>query len=149
MQIAVGDSFPDFASETHDGTTVRLADYRNKQNVVVYFYPRDLTPGCTREAGDFNRRLAEFGALGTAVVGISVDPKEKHARFTAECGLSFPLLTDTGGALSGQLGILRDSGTSERTTFVLDKAGIVRRLFSVKSVGGHVDEVLEAVRSLA
>lgn len=149
MQIAVGDAFPEFASETHDGATVNLGDYRGTQNVVVYFYPRDLTPGCTREAGDFNRHLADFAALDTAVVGVSVDPKEKHAQFTAECGLSFPLLTDAGGALSEKLGILRESGTAERTTFVLDKAGAVRHLFSVKSVDGHVDEVLKAVRSLA
>lgn len=149
MQIAVGDSFPEFTSETHDAGTVRLADYRGIRNVVVYFYPRDLTPGCTREAGDFNRRLAEFAALDTAVVGVSVDSKEKHGRFIAELGLAFPLLTDPGGALSGRLGILRDSGTAERTTFVIDKAGTVRRIFSVKTVDGHVDEVLQAVRALA
>lgn len=148
MAIEVGDPFPAVEGTTHDGRAVRLEDFQGTRNVVLYFYPRDLTPGCTREAGDFNRRLGDFAALDTEVVGMSVDPPELHARFTSECDLRFPLLTDEGGRLSAVLGILGEGGTARRTTFLVGKDGRLRRVFHVKSVDGHVDEVLEAVRAL-
>jgi peroxiredoxin Q/BCP len=148
MEIRVGDPMPDIEGRTATGETVRLADYRGTRNVVLYFYPRDLTPGCTREAIDFDRRLEEFAALDTAVLGMSVDPPERHERFIATCGLRFPLLSDAGGEWSRRLGILGERGTARRTTFVVDKEGIVRKAFAVQHVDGHVDEVLEAVREI-
>lgn len=144
--MGVGDRFPDLEGQTHDGTTVRLDDLRRNGGAVVYFYPRDLTPGCTREAIDFERRLDDFQRAGTAVVGVSVDPPDSHQRFSAACGLRFPLLSDEGGKLAGQLGILSERGTARRTTYVIDSDGTIRRLFEVKGVDGHVDEVLAAVR---
>jgi thioredoxin-dependent peroxiredoxin len=148
MALEVGDRFPAVTGTTHDGREVDLGDYAGSRNVVLYFYPRDLTPGCTREAGDFNRRLDDFAALDTEVIGMSVDPPNMHERFTTECGLNFPLLTDEKGRLSESLGILSEGGTARRTTFVIGKDGSLRHVFHVKSVDGHVDEVLDAVRAL-
>ena len=148
LAVDVGDRFPTVEGTTHDGRTVRLSDFLGTRNVVLYFYPRDLTPGCTREAGDFNRLLGDFAAAGTEVVGMSVDPPSLHERFTSECGLAFPLLTDEGGTLSRTLGILGDSGMAMRTTYVIGKDGIVKHVYHVKGVDGHVDAVLNAVRAL-
>lgn len=147
MGVTQGERFPEFEGRTHDGRQIRTADLRGR-SAVVYFYPKDMTPGCTREAIDFDRRLDLFEALGTAVVGVSVDPSESHEQFTASCGLHFPLLSDEGGALAGRLGILNERGMARRTTYVLDREGVVRRVFEVKQVDGHVDEVLKAVRAL-
>jgi len=147
--IAEGDRFPHVSGKTFQGEQIDLSGYAGKRNVVLYFYPRDLTPGCTREAIDFDRKLADFDAHDTTVIGMSVDPLEAHQTFTTSCGLHFPLLSDEGGALSDTLGIKADQGYSRRTTFVIDKTGVVRKVFEVQGVDGHVDQVLEAVRSLA
>jgi peroxiredoxin Q/BCP len=149
LGLEVGQPFPELEGTAHDGRTVRLADLRGRRRAVVYFYPRDLTPGCTREAIDFDRKLEAFSALETDVVGVSVDPPASHRRFAASCGLRFPLLTDEGGRLAERLGILGERGTARRTTYVIDRDGTVRRVFHVQRVDGHVDEVLAAVRELA
>jgi peroxiredoxin Q/BCP len=149
MAIDVGDPFPDFEGETYDGERIRLGDLFGAGLTVVYFYPRDLTPGCTREANDFNARLAQFAAVGARVVGISVDGPAAHRRFAERYALTFPLLTDRGGALAERLGIRKETGTARRTTFVVGRDGRVRHIFHVRNVNGHVDEVLAAVRALA
>lgn len=148
LNIRVGDVFPDVAGETYDGQPVRLSDYQGQQHVVLYFYPKDLTPGCTREAIDFDRKLPEFQRHGAMVIGMSVDPPGSHQRFATACGLHFPLLSDEGGQLASQLGILNEKGMARRTTFVLDKHRQVRHIFEVSQVDGHVDEVLEVVKAL-
>jgi peroxiredoxin Q/BCP len=152
MRVAIreGDAFISIQGLTYEGTSVDLNAYRGQANVVVYFYPKDLTPGCTREAIDFDRRLDQFEQANTKVVGISVDPKEAHQAFATACGLHFPLLSDSDQAWSNQLGILNDAGTyAQRTTFVVDKSGTVRKIYAVKQVDGHADEVLAFVQTLA
>lgn len=150
MAIDQGDQFPAVSGETYQGERIDLADFRGKKNVVLYFYPRDLTPGCTREAIDFDRRLDQFAAADTVVIGMSVDPPEAHQSFTAACGLHFPLLSDTDRSLSRTLGILNDNGThAKRTTFVVDKQGAVHKIFQVSTVDGHADEVLATVQKLS
>lgn len=150
MAITEGERFPAVLGETYNGEMVDLSAYHGQKNVVLYFYPKDLTPGCTREAIDFDRKLDQFAEHNTVVVGMSVDPKEAHESFCTACGLHFPLLSDPDRVLSQQLGILNDSGTyAKRTTFVLDKAGIVRKIFHVTQVDGHVDQVLDVVRALS
>jgi peroxiredoxin Q/BCP len=147
LAVEVGEPFPDLEGTTHDGRRVRLADLRGRAT-VVYFYPKDLTPGCTREAMDFERRMDDFRSLEATVVGVSVDPPESHQQFADTCGLHFPLLSDDSGQWAGRLGILNDRGMARRTTFVLDAEGVVRRVFAVQQVEGHVDDVLAAVRGL-
>lgn len=145
MNIREGDRFPDVSGRTHDGKEIHLADFQGKQNVVLYFYPRDLTPGCTREAIDFDRKLGDFAARDAVVIGMSVDPASSHGTFSQACGLKFPLLSDEDHALSETLGILNDHGMAKRTTFLIDKTGVVKKIWSVAQVDGHVDEILEAL----
>ena len=150
MPIEEGVRFPDVSGETYTGEKVSLDGYRGKKNVVLYFYPRDLTPGCTREAIDFDRKLDQLAELDTVVIGMSVDSVADHKTFSQACGLHFALLSDNDQSLSRELGILNDSGQyAKRTTFILDKTGTVKKIFEVSQVDGHVDEVLEYVRGLA
>ena len=143
MNIQEGDRFPEVAGSTHDGQEIRLSDFHGKKNVVLYFYPKDLTPGCTREAIDFDRKLDAFGAHDTAVIGMSVDPPDAHSTFSRACGLRFPLLSDEDRALSEKLGILTERGMAARTTFLIDKEGTVKKIWSVTQVDGHVDDILQ------
>lgn len=145
MKIQEGDRFPEVTGHTHDGREIRLGDFHGKKRVVLYFYPKDLTPGCTREAIDFDRKQEAFAAHDTAVIGMSVDPPEAHASFAAACGLHFPLLSDEDRSLSEKIGILTERGLAARTTFLIDKEGRVQKIWSVTQVDGHVNEVLEAL----
>lgn len=148
MNIQVGQAFPALSSTSHTGETIQLEDYQGKKNVVLYFYPKDRTPGCTREAIDFDRLLDDFHAADTEVIGMSVDSLDSHNEFSIQCGLRFPLLSDEEGKLGSQLGILNEKGLTKRVTFVIDKTGVVRQIYEVKSVDGHAQEVLEFVRTL-
>ena len=149
MNIRVGDKFPAFSGESQHGETIDLADFQGKQKVVIYFYPKDRTPGCTREAIDFDRKYDEFQEAGAALIGVSVDPLDSHKEFSMQCGLRFPLLSDDGRKLGEQLGILNEKGMTKRTTFVLAKDGTVEKIYEVNQVDGHADEVLDFVRGMA
>ena len=104
MMADVGDSMPDIALETPDGGTVRASDFRGRK-LVVFFYPKDDTPGCTVENRDFSALRPEFEKAGTALLGVSKDPPAKHAKFAAKHGLTAPLATDADGGLSDALGV--------------------------------------------
>jgi peroxiredoxin Q/BCP len=115
---------------------------------VVYFYPADLTPGCTMEAKAFNDRYDRFREAGYEVIGVSVDTDEKHEEFRAECGLRFPLVADPGAVLTGSLGLIREyegENYARRVTYLLDADGIVQRTWDVTEAGEHPEEVLAAV----
>jgi thioredoxin-dependent peroxiredoxin len=116
---------------------------------VVYFYPADLTPGCTKEAKRFNDHYDRFRESGYEVIGVSVDSDERHAEFRDECGLRFPLVADPGGELTDELDLLKDYGEygtlARRVTFLLAADGIVRQVWDVTDAGAHPDEVLAAV----
>jgi peroxiredoxin Q/BCP len=115
---------------------------------VVYFYPKDSTPGCTLEARRFNDLYDRIREAGYDVIGVSVDSEESHASFAEECALRFPLVSDEDHALSKELGILRDRGyglASARTTFLLGDDGTIERVWSVQDAGSHPDEVLAAI----
>jgi peroxiredoxin Q/BCP len=120
---------------------------------VVYFYPADLTPGCTREAEGFNELYGDFRDAGVEVVGVSTDSPESHERFRNECGLRFPLVADEGGALTTGLGLMKEYGEygslAARVTVLLDADGVVRRVWQVEDVDAHPEEVLSAARQLA
>lgn len=125
------------------------------QPLVVFFYPKDNTPGCTREGQDFRDRYAEFTAAGCAVVGVSRDSLKSHENFSAKYGFPFPLISDTNEELCRLFDVIKEKNMYgrkvmgvERSTFLLDRDGRIVREWRKVKMPGHVDEVLEAVRAL-
>jgi thioredoxin-dependent peroxiredoxin len=149
--IKTGDAAPDFELPAFDGRTFRLGDQRGKASVVLYFYPKDNTPGCTVEARAFRDRYQTFAAAGAEVVGVSSDTLESHRRFAAKHDLPFPLLSDGAGAVRKLYGVEKTLGLIPgRATFVIDKDGIVRHAFASQlEVARHVDGALAALTALA
>jgi peroxiredoxin len=148
-----GVTAPDFDLPTGDGGTLSLSDLRGKK-VVLYFYPKDDTSGCTKEACAFQENLARLKKKGAVVVGVSTDPAESHAKFAQKYGLTFPLVSDAGKSIVKKYGVWKEKSMygktymgTERTTFVIDEAGVITRIFPKVKVDGHVDEVLEALAS--
>jgi peroxiredoxin Q/BCP len=141
---------PDFTCEAHDGRQVRLADYRGSSVVVLYFYPKDGTPVCTKEACAFRDAYEEFTKLGAVVIGVSADSPERHRAFVANQALPFLLLSDQDGSLRKAYQVPRTlSIMPSRVTYVIDKAGVVRHVFSALLLADrHVAEALGIVRAL-
>lgn len=155
MSIAPGDSLPDIALTAPDGSDVRPSDFAGKK-LVLFFYPKDDTPGCTTENLDFSALSAEFDKAGTALLGISKDPPKKHEKFIAKHGLTAPLASDPEeGGLSDALGFWTEKsmyGRSYmgmvRSTVLVGADGKVARVWSPVKVKGHAAEVLEAAKAL-
>jgi peroxiredoxin Q/BCP len=150
-----GEHAPDFRLPTTGSQTIGLEDFAGKQHVVLYFYPRDDTPGCTKEACGFRDLSDRFESAGAAILGVSGDDVESHERFASKYGLPFPLLADTDHAVSTRYGAykLRERDGKqfmgiERTTFLIDKDGLVRKVYPKVDVEGHVDEVLKDIAAL-
>jgi thioredoxin-dependent peroxiredoxin len=141
----LGDSLAIELADQH-GQMRRLADYRGT-NVVLYFYPRDNTPGCTVEGKEFRELYEQFIALDCAVIGVSTDSVESHRAFAEQHGLPFPLLADSNGDLASAFGVL-DRGVAQRATFVLGRDGRVARSFLEVTPRGHAQRVLNFVRTL-
>ena len=148
--IKVGDRAPDFELEAASGQKVRLSDFLGKKNVVLFFYPKDETAGCTAEACSFRDLYQDFQDAGADVIGVSRDSAESHERFKTHHRLPFRLLTDKGGAAASALGVKKDFGLIPgRVTFVIDRGGIVRMRFDSQiQAKKHVSEALAIVRSL-
>jgi peroxiredoxin Q/BCP len=150
-RVAVGARFPDDVLETHTGGRIDLTSLGGL--AVVYFYPADNTPGCTKEALAFDRVYDEFIAAGVTVVGVSVDDVDSHKCFADDHALRFPLVADTGGELTRRLGVLKDYGEygelAARVTFLLDRDGVIRQIWEVTDPTTHPQEVLAAARALA
>jgi peroxiredoxin Q/BCP len=148
--IKEGDAAPDFTLEAQDGRTVSLHDYRGSRNVIVYFYPKDFTMGCTAEARTFSSNYDDVKDLNAEVIGISSDPVDSHGRFANECGVKFPLLSDTKGEVRALYGVKSSLGlVPGRVTFVIDKQGIVRSVFSSQiNPKRHVSKALDALSGL-
>lgn len=152
----LGHLMPDIALEAPDGTSVRPSDFRGRK-LVLFFYPKDDTPGCTTENIDFSRLLPEFEATGTALLGVSKDPPKKHAKFAAKHALTAPLASDAAeGGLSDALGIWatkqlygREFIGMVRTTYLLDGEGRIARVWRKVKVAGHAADVLEAAQALS
>ncbi len=155
MSIAPGDSLPDIALTAPDGSAVRASDFAGKK-LVLFFYPKDDTPGCTTENLDFSALSAEFEKAGTALLGISKDPPKKHLKFIEKHGLTAPLASDAEeGGLSGALGFWTEKSMYGRTymgmvrsTVLVGPDGKVARVWSPVKVKGHAAEVLEAAQAL-
>ena len=146
-----GQAAPDFALPADDGTTLRLSDLRGR-TVVLFFYPKDDTPGCTIEAREFRDAYQRFEAHGTVVLGISADGVSSHQRFKEKFDLPYPLLADEDHAVAEAYGVWKEKsmfGRSfmgiERSTFIVDRDGTIAHAFRKVSPEGHADEVGEAV----
>ena len=150
-----GDAFPDFSLTVPDGGTITRADLAGAP-AVVFFYPKDDTPGCTSENRDFSALKSQFDKAGVALLGVSKDPPAKHAKFIAKHDLTAPLASDAEeNGLSDTLGIWllkrmygREYMGMERTTYLLDAGGRIMRVWRKVMVKGHAEEVLEAARGL-
>ena len=149
-----GKAVKDFSLPSTGGGTFRLSDQRGK-TLVLYFYPKDNTPGCTAEGADFRDRYAAFRKAGAEVAGVSRDSLKSHESFKAKMRFPFELLSDADEALCAQFGVIKMKNMYgrkvrgiERSTFVIDAGGVVRREWRGVKVNGHAQEVLEFVKTL-
>lgn len=146
-----GDRAPAFTLDSDTEGKVSLRDFAGKK-VVLYFYPKDLTPGCTQQACDFNDAWAKLKKSGAVVLGVSKDPVDRHAKFREKYGLQFPLLADVDGKICEAYGVWKEKSLYgrkfmgiERTTFVIDPAGKIAKIFPKVKVNGHVAAVIAAL----
>jgi peroxiredoxin Q/BCP len=151
--IKEGDNAPDFASRDAQGNPVKLSDLRG-QNVVLYFYPKDDTPGCTKEACSFRDSTDVYEREGIKVFGVSLDDEESHQQFAQKFNLPFTLLADTDHSVSDAYGVYGEQTWGDkkfmgvaRKTFLIDKEGKIKKVFDKVNVEQHADEVLEAFRA--
>lgn len=153
-RVREGDIAPDFALPDDEGRMVRLSDFRGK-TVVLYMYPKDNTPGCTAEACDFRDNMARVQSAGAVLLGLSPDSVASHRKFKEKYQLPFPLLADEGAKVADSYGAWVEKSMFgrkymgiERSTFVIDGDGILRKVFRKVKIKGHVEQVLTAVNSL-
>jgi peroxiredoxin Q/BCP len=154
MMLAEGDPVPDVTLIAMDGAAVSPADFRG-QKLVLYFYPKDDTSGCTREAQDFTALAGEFEKAGTWILGVSKDSPERHARFAAKYGLKVKLATDPDGSVCEAFGVWGEKSLYgrkymgiDRATFLIDRDGTVAGVWRRVKVAGHAEDVLAAARAL-
>ena len=146
--ITDGTMAPSFKLKSDDGKTYSLSDYNGKKEVVLYFYPKDDTPGCTKEACAFRDNLSSLNKAGVQVLGVSMDDLDSHGKFREKYSLNFPLLADTDGKVSKEYGVYKLKNNYgkkywgiERSTFVIDTEGRIKKAIRRVQVDGHVDEV--------
>lgn len=150
--IQQGGQAPDFTLPASNGKSVSLSDFRGK-NVILYFYPKDMTPGCTTQACDFRDAHASFEKLNTVILGISRDPIQKHTKFIEKYGLPFLLLSDEEGKICDQYGVYKEKNMFgkkvmgiERSTFLIDTEGMIVNVERKVKVKDHVQQALEFVQ---
>ncbi|MCP3028836.1 thioredoxin-dependent thiol peroxidase [Halobacillus sp. A5] len=152
MTVEVGQQAPDFELTAHTGEKVKLSDYKG-QNVVLYFYPKDMTPGCTTEACDFRDHHESFSDVDAVVLGVSPDPVESHKKFIDKHDLPFLLLADEDHKVAEEYGVWKlkkNFGKEyygiERSTFIIDKEGKLAEDYRKVKVDGHVESALQLIR---
>jgi thioredoxin-dependent peroxiredoxin len=150
-ELSIGDQAPDFTLPSSTGKSVKLSDLKGK-NVVLYFYPKDDTPGCTKEACTFRDNLPKFGAMDAVILGVSKDSVDSHADFIKKYGLNFTLLSDEDLKVNNQYHTWvekenygRKYWGTERSTFVIGRDGKIVKIFRKVKVDGHEQEVLAAL----
>lgn len=147
VKLKEGDKFPEIKGDSLEGE-MSISDLKGK-NAVVYFYPKDNTPGCTKEAKDFRDYKENFDELNTRILGISTDGLKSHKKFAEKYDLNFPLLSDQSKILCTACGVKGIGGiTAKRTTFLVDKEGVVRHIWEKVDVKGHAEDVLKKIREL-
>ncbi len=149
--LKVGSTAPDFQLPTGGGKMLSLSDFRG-QKVVLYFYPKDMTSGCTKEACSFQENLSALKKKGAVVIGVSPDSPASHEKFADAYGLSFPLVSDEKKAILKKYGVWKEKSLYgkkymgvERTTFIINEEGIITHIFPKVKVDGHTEEVLQAL----
>ena len=150
QQPAVGAPAPDFSLTSSDGSQVSLKDYRGKW-VILYFYPKDFTSGCTLEAKNFQRDLAQYQAADATILGVSVDSAQSHKDFCAKEGLNFKLLSDPGGEVAGKYGSAMEykgAKMAARNTFLINPKGEIAKVYTGVKPAGHSEEVLKDLAQL-
>jgi len=152
MLPVIGKPAPDFTLPSTTGENVSLRQFKGKKTVVLYFYPKDETPGCTREACDIRDQFGEFERHGTVVLGVSTDNLDSHRQFIDKHHLPFTLLSDEDAAVSKMYGVYKQKNLYgkkymgiERTTFVIDRTGRIAQIYPKVKVDGHVQALLEFV----
>ncbi|MCT7951787.1 peroxiredoxin [Ancylothrix sp. C2] len=152
MSVKVGDIAPDFTLASQTGTPVSLKDFRGKKAVVLYFYPKDDTPGCTAESCGFRDNYQTFIDAGAEVIGVSGDSPESHQKFAKKYNLPFSLLSDTGNQVRKTYGVPAAAFglLPGRVTYVIDKDGVIRHIFnSMMNFQGHIQESLQTLQTIA
>ncbi len=151
--IKEGNKAPDFSAADQNGNKVKLSAFKGKKNVVLYFYPKDMTPGCTTEACDFRDQFKKF--KGAEILGVSIDPPERHQKFIDKYDLPFTLISDVDQKVVNKYGVWQEKKLYGRkfmgivrSTFIIDKTGVVRKIFPKVKVKNHVDEVMQALKEL-
>jgi len=153
--LEVGQVVPDFTAPATNETSFTLSDYRGKSNIIIYFYPKDSTPGCTTEGQNFRDMKTELDAHDTLVVGVSKDSMRKHENFKAKQAFNFELISDEDEAVCQLFNVIqlkklygKEYMGIVRSTFLIDKEGVLREHWDKVRVKGHADTVLEAVKAL-
>jgi thioredoxin-dependent peroxiredoxin len=154
MSLSVGDRAPAFKLKNGEGQTVKLADFKGKK-IVLYFYPKDMTPGCTKEACGFQEDLQPIAAKNTVVIGVSTDDETSHQKFADKYGLKFPLLADTNREVSEAYGVWQEKNNYgkkywgiKRTTFIIDEQGKIAHIFNRVDTAKHSQDVLAVLEKL-
>jgi len=143
-----GDKAPDFSLSSDEGNTVKLSDFEGKSIIILYFYPKDKTPGCTKEACNFRDNLEKFDELGAKVLGVSVDDIDSHRSFKEKENLNFTLLADSEKKVTKKYGVLNKFGIASRVTFVIDKQGIVKKIYEKVDPANNYKELLEYLKTM-
>ncbi len=148
QELSEGGIAPNFTLSSNDGRTISLADYKGKKNIILYFYPKDDTPGCTKEACTFRDDIAAFKTADTEILGVSTDTVKSHQRFVDKFQLNFPLLADSEKEVAKAYGALGLTGSAKRMTFLIDKNGVIKKIVAKVKVDGHSKELQEALTGL-
>ena len=154
-KLEIGETIPNFEAPATSDLNFKLSDYKGKSNLVIYFYPKDSTPGCTIEGNDFGALYDQFKAADTEIFGVSKDTMKRHDNFKAKQEFPFELISDESGEVCELFGVwqLKKNYGKEymgivRSTFLIDKDGVLRQQWNNLRVKGHVDNVLDAVKEL-
>ncbi|MFT4578213.1 MAG: peroxiredoxin Q/BCP [Nitrospinales bacterium] len=152
-EIKEGNKAPDFTALDQDGKKVKLSSFEGKKNIILYFYPKDMTPGCTTQACDFRDQQKNFKS--TIILGVSIDSQERHQKFIEKYDLPFTLLADIDKKVVQKYGVWQEKKLYGKTfmgivrsTFIIDKTGTVRKIFVKVRVKNHIEEVLNALKEL-
>ncbi|MCI0529917.1 MAG: thioredoxin-dependent thiol peroxidase [Nitrospira sp.] len=154
-ELKEGEQAPDFSLPSSEGRNISLKDFKGKKSVVLYFYPKDDTPGCTKEACGFRDMIRQFEAKDSMILGVSLDDESSHKKFIQKYSLPFTLLSDVDHQMSTAYGVYKEKNMYgktywgiERTTFVIDKAGRIAKIFPKVKVDNHISEVLDFIKTL-
>ena len=151
--VKEGNKAPDFSGKNQEGKSVKLSSFKGKKNIILYFYPKDMTPGCTAEACDFRDQYKQF--KNTTILGVSIDSPERHQKFIAKYNLPFDLIADENKKIVEKYGVWQEKKLYGKTfmgiirsTFIIDKNGVIHKIFTEVKVKDHVEEVLHFLKKI-